>query len=418
MGRSIAVAAFALAACVPIEPTTLPAAAPHAASTVAPAPAPDGATLPADEPDDPDDDERFVWQKETRSPRPLDHDPAVDDLATLCTASDAALAAVAGEIAARQAAGHNALDTARVTFALRAAGSPYVWPRVWSIQAPKLDAADTRGRVQRWLASFNDGGQRRCGFARARSADGGVVIAGVAVDAFADLEPLPVRVRAGQWLTVRARLLSPMTGAHVVVLGPTGPPRTVTTGMDGGVVRAAFSVDHPGPWLVQVVTSGSTGPRPVVEAMLFADEAPPASFHAHAAPGEDAASAASDEAAALAAMVDAARRSEGLGTLERDPRLDRVAQAHADAMRAAGHIGHDVGDGDPGDRIQAAGLRVKIAGENVAHARTVRRAHRALWTSPSHRGNLLEPAFRRLGVGVAHDPDGSVWVCEAFATPR
>ncbi len=403
-----------LGACVPAAPTALP---PATSPTAAPR-APDTPTIAADEPDDPDDDERFAWQDATLSPRSVADAPGPADLQTLCPAGDGALAAVAQEIANRQASGRPALDSARVTFALRAAGSPYVWPRVWSIEGAKLDAADTRARVQRWLASFNDGGRRRCAFSSAEGADGKRVIAGVAIDALADLESLPTRVRAGQWLTVRAHLLAPATDAHVVVLGPTGAPRTVTTSLDAGTVRATFSVDHPGPWVVQVVTSGRTGPRPVVEAMTFADQQPPPRFHAQPAPGEAAGAAHADAAAAVAAMVDAARQSEGLSLLTRDGRLDRVAQAHADAMRSAHQIGHDVGDGDPGDRIRAAGLAVRVAGENVAHARTIRRAHRALWASPSHRGNLLEPAFRRLGVGVASDPDGSVWVCEVLAAFR
>jgi uncharacterized protein YkwD len=53
-------------------------------------------------------------------------------------------------------------------------------------------------------------------------------------------------------------------------------------------------------------------------------------------------------------------------------------------------------------------------GENVAHALTLERAHRVLWASPSHRGNLLDRRFRDLGVGVARDSDGSVWVCQLF----
>lgn len=411
--RRLFAMALLTGACVPAAAADLPPATPPPAAA-----APAQAAAPvADDPDDPDDDERFTWQDATVSPRPVG--AAADaELASLCPASDGALASVAKEIAERQAAGRPALDSARVTFALRAAGSPYVWPRMWSIEGAKLDPADTRARVQRWLASFNDGGKRRCAFARASAPDGQHVIAGVAIDALADLDSLPTHVRAGQWLTVRAHLLEPATDAHVVVLGPTGAPRTVTTGLDDGTVRATFSVDHPGPWLVQVVTSGRTGPRPVVEAMTFADQAPPTSFHASPAPGEAAGAGVTDAASAVAAMVNAARKSEGLGTLARDARLDRIAQAHAQAMRAAHEIGHDVGDGDPGDRIRAAGLAVHLAGENVAHARTARRAHRALWASPSHRGNLLEPAFRRLGVGVARDPDGSVWVCETLAAFR
>jgi uncharacterized protein YkwD len=51
----------------------------------------------------------------------------------------------------------------------------------------------------------------------------------------------------------------------------------------------------------------------------------------------------------------------------------------------------------------------------VAHARSIARAHRVLWASPSHRGNLLDPSFSKFGIGVARDSDGSVWVCELFS---
>jgi uncharacterized protein YkwD len=54
-------------------------------------------------------------------------------------------------------------------------------------------------------------------------------------------------------------------------------------------------------------------------------------------------------------------------------------------------------------------------GENVAHNLDVTHAHRAQWASPSHRENLLQPRFDRIGIGVALDPDGSIWVCEVFA---
>jgi uncharacterized protein YkwD len=78
-------------------------------------------------------------------------------------------------------------------------------------------------------------------------------------------------------------------------------------------------------------------------------------------------------------------------------------------------VGHDVGDGDPAQRLQDASIPAREAGENVAHAATVRLAHRALWSSPSHRANLLRGDFTRAGFGVAEDADGSVWVSEIFA---
>jgi uncharacterized protein YkwD len=117
-------------------------------------------------------------------------------------------------------------------------------------------------------------------------------------------------------------------------------------------------------------------------------------------------------------MVRAARARENLPPLARDSRLDRIAQAHAEAMQTARRVAHDVGDGDPGSRVQNAGLDVKVAGENVARALTLSRVHRALWASPSHRGNLLDPRFEAVGVGIVRDADGTVWAAEVFADFR
>jgi uncharacterized protein YkwD len=244
------------------------------------------------------------------------------------------------------------------------------------------------------------------------------VIAAVAIDALADLVSLPTRVRTGQWLDVRARLLVPASEAKVVVLGPVGRPKTVLSSLHSNEVVARFAADRAGPWLVQVVASAGSGPRPVAEAVVHADVEPPAAFYASPAPGEHGAASGDDAATAIVRMVNAARASEGLPALRRDSRLDALGQTHADAMRTARRVGHDVGRGDPRGRVAASGLDVAAAGENVSHAVNAERAHRALWASPSHRGNLLHPRYDSIGVGAAMDRDGSLWVCEVFADFR
>jgi uncharacterized protein YkwD len=113
-------------------------------------------------------------------------------------------------------------------------------------------------------------------------------------------------------------------------------------------------------------------------------------------------------------MLDAARTSEGLRPFERENRLGQLARAQALALRAARRVAHDLGSGDPEARASAAGLELQAVGENVAHAATVAAAHRALWSSPSHRSNILSAYFDSIGIGIASDEDGSVWVCELF----
>ncbi|MBN2193580.1 MAG: CAP domain-containing protein [Polyangiaceae bacterium] len=354
------------------------------------------------------------WATEVRSPQP---GPAVvePELTRRCGVPDAAIAAAAQALAEDHARGTGELDSARVAFELRVAGAPYAWPRVWSLTFTLLDPDTVTPPFERWLESFGDGGERRCGLGLAVAADGDRHLIAIAADVLADLAPLPVRSRTGAWLRLSADLLVPATAAKVVLLGPRGRPRPVPTNLTDGQAGASFALAEPGQWLVQLLIDTTTGPRPVVEALIHADVDPPNTYVALAAPGETAGDTERQPVRALEAMINAARRSEGLRGLGVDRELAAVAEAHAHAMRAARTLGHDVGDGDLPARLAAADVKVRVGGENVARASSLARAHRTLWQSPSHRETLLDDRYLVMGVGLAEDSDGSLWVCEVFA---
>ncbi len=308
-------------------------------------------------------------------------------------------------------------DPTALSFFLRRAGSPYVWARQWALYGPRLTEPDVAARLERWSAAAPAQGERRCGVVRVDAPDGQELIVAVSVDAIAWLAPLPTHVLPGAWLTVEATARAvPVTAAHVVVLGPRGRPRPLPTSFFEGRVLARFRADTPGRWLVQVLLETTGGPRPALEALVFAGVEGSDSPDPTPAPGEAAGAAEGDPAHALHAMLDAARASEGLGPLRRDDRLDQVAQQHAEQLLAAARLAHDVGEGDPRTRMQALGLEPYLVGENVARAASATRAHRALWASPSHRANLLDERYRSVGVGVAADPGGGLWVVESFSS--
>ncbi len=364
-----------------------------------------------------DGGEVFSFPEATESPLgvaevPSDLRPFFDQ----CKQGDAGLSRVAERFARRQAEGSAPLDVSEISFALRAEGSPYVWPRAWTLEGGDLASSAAVERMRGWLDSFDDGGERRCGVALAATRERSV-LAAVAVDVLADLEPLPVRVRVGGWVDVNANVLVPASDAKVIVLGPSGAPGAVPTTFDGHRARARFHADRPGAFLIQLLASVAGGPRPVLEASIYADVRPPTSYVGDAAPGEPSTplSAKADQSSALLAMVNQARESEQCPALLRDATLDGIAERHARAMRRLKRIAHDAGDGDPRSRVEGAALGILATGENVAHALDVTRAHRALWASPSHRENLLQPRFDRIGIGIELDPDGSIWVCEVFA---
>jgi uncharacterized protein YkwD len=199
---------------------------------------------------------------------------------------------------------------------------------------------------------------------------------------------------------------------QVVLLGPRGRPHRVPSSLSEGRASARFALDQPGSWLVQLVAVLAAGPLPVLEARVFVDVPPPASLEEEVAPGQ--ADDQGEDAAALGRMLNAARASERLAPLERDPELDRLAEEHARRMAEQGELGHEIGAGEPDERVVAAGLGRSTVGENVATAATVAGAHATLWSSPSHRENLLGDRFRRVGLGVVLDAQGRRWVVEIF----
>jgi uncharacterized protein YkwD len=121
------------------------------------------------------------------------------------------------------------------------------------------------------------------------------------------------------------------------------------------------------------------------------------------------ASAATTREARLLAKVNAARTSHGLAPLRESASLTSYAHAHARQMARRGGLFH------------TANFNViccwSAVGENVAYNRTVTRVHVSLMHSPPHRANILNPAFRQVGIGIVKY-GGSLWVTQVFRRPR
>jgi uncharacterized protein YkwD len=110
--------------------------------------------------------------------------------------------------------------------------------------------------------------------------------------------------------------------------------------------------------------------------------------------------------------------------LARRADLDRVARAHSADMAARGYLAHESPEGlSPVDRIERGGVSgFTLAGENAGQtnrADPVREILEGWQRSPSHRTNLLAPAFNATGVGVARAADGTLYFTQVYVTfPR
>lgn len=108
-----------------------------------------------------------------------------------------------------------------------------------------------------------------------------------------------------------------------------------------------------------------------------------------------------DLEAAMLVLINTERQKQGLNVLTADPALAAAATAHAADMFTRGYFSHNTPEGiDPFQRLQKLHITYRYAGENLALAPTLLKAHEGLMRSPGHRANILNPSYGRIGIGI------------------
>lgn len=109
--------------------------------------------------------------------------------------------------------------------------------------------------------------------------------------------------------------------------------------------------------------------------------------------------------------------------LQWDARLAAVARAHSEEMARNHFFAHTGIDGsEPSMRVSRAGIQWRATGENIAKVDTVPGAEAAFMNEPkfqpNHRGNILNPDYTHVGVGVARGLNGMLYITQEFAEYR
>jgi uncharacterized protein YkwD len=113
----------------------------------------------------------------------------------------------------------------------------------------------------------------------------------------------------------------------------------------------------------------------------------------------------------MLAALNAQRASRGLAPLELDPNLSKIASSYASEMATRNFFSHTSPEGDdPFKRMDRAGYRYGYAGENIALDQSPSSAAEALWHSPGHRENILEPHYQKVGIGAIASAKGEIFV--------
>lgn len=118
-----------------------------------------------------------------------------------------------------------------------------------------------------------------------------------------------------------------------------------------------------------------------------------------------------DRERGLLEAMNARRVAAGLASLEPVTTLTTASRARSNDMLANNYFAHVSPTGQTWySLLSNAGVGYSAGGENLAKvsgsvAASVSQAIEALMASPTHRANILNPAFRKVGVGVAGQGD-------------
>lgn len=114
-------------------------------------------------------------------------------------------------------------------------------------------------------------------------------------------------------------------------------------------------------------------------------------------------------------LLNSDRSRYNLPQLTLDPELCRIARIKAQEMSDKHYFAHvSPVYGDIRQMLRTFGISFKSAGENIAHHATVEKAEAAFLSSPGHRRNLLSRAYTRVGIGVAYDERGFIYLTQIF----
>lgn len=114
-------------------------------------------------------------------------------------------------------------------------------------------------------------------------------------------------------------------------------------------------------------------------------------------------------------LMNADRRANGLSDLKVSSAVTAVARSHAQDMVNRKFFSHSNPDGKtPSDRLKAAGISYSAVGENIAENTSVQASETAFMNSSGHRANILNSNYTTVGIGVAYDSAGNVYVVQDF----
>jgi len=114
-------------------------------------------------------------------------------------------------------------------------------------------------------------------------------------------------------------------------------------------------------------------------------------------------------------LVNQERVNQGLKPLEVDMRLVKAARLKSQDMIDKNYTSHiSPTYGSPFDMLKSMGITYNTAGENIAGAGTVERAHTNLMNSSGHRANILYTGYTKIGIGIVQGGPYGLMITQLF----
>jgi uncharacterized protein YkwD len=111
------------------------------------------------------------------------------------------------------------------------------------------------------------------------------------------------------------------------------------------------------------------------------------------------------DAIAAASMISQYRQNNGLGSVEVDPALTKLAESQSQVMANANKLDHDV-KAPLAKRLNGSGYPATLAVENVsAGYHTLAEAFSGWRDSPPHKANMLKNGVTKLGIAASYAPN-------------
>jgi uncharacterized protein YkwD len=124
----------------------------------------------------------------------------------------------------------------------------------------------------------------------------------------------------------------------------------------------------------------------------------------------------------IVALANTDRTALGVRKVTEDSALDRAAQLKANDMAAKGYFSHvDPSGNQPWMWFKRVGYYYWGAAENLAiNFDSAQSVNTAWMNSPSHKANLVNGSYSRMGIGIAHgmyNGKPATFVVQFFANP-